>query len=323
MAGLTVFCDTEFPGEATEILRAGLADHRLIQAAATQTSNLVSSAQDPAIAEADIALGQPDPQSALDAPRLGWIQLSSAGYTRYDDAPFRQAAAAKGLLVSSCSAIYADPCAEHLLAMMLAKARRLPECFADQRAGRWPAATRRRRASLLRGQTVLILGYGAIARRLIELLGPFQMRLIALRRSPTGDEPVEIVTDSGLDGVLGCADHVVNVLPDNPQTRGLLDRRRIGTLRRSAIVYNVGRGTTLAEDALVDALEAGELGGAYLDVTAPEPPPPEDRLWSAPRCDLTPHMAGGRDTEFVAMVEHFLANLKRFERGEPLIDRVV
>ena len=189
---------------------------------------------------------------------------------------------------------------------MLSAARGLPACLADQRARAWPSARRRRESFLLRGQQVVLVGFGSIARRLVELLAPFEVEVKALRRAPVGDEPVTVIGEDELLGALRTADHVVNVLPENPATVGLLSARHIKAMRPSAHLYNIGRGTTVDQDALVEALRAGTLGGAYLDVTDPEPLPADHPLWSAPNCHLTPHSAGGRDTEHLALVEHFL-----------------
>jgi len=322
-AQFSIFCDTEFPPEAAAELREGLREHRVLTPAVPIQGNLAASQSDRAILEAEIAFGQPDPASVLAAPRLRFVQLTSAGYTRYDDDAFRAAAQAKGVALCSSSAVYAAPCAEHVLALMLSNARRLQACVVDQRGRAWAAAERRREAFLLRGQTVVMLGYGSIARRLTELLAPFEVRIVAFDRAPGGGEKAEMVDESGLDAALAQADHLVDVLPENASTAGFLDARRLGKLPRSATVYNIGRGTTLDQRALLAALRAGAIAGAYLDVTEPEPLPPEHPLWQAPGCHITPHMAGGRNTEHLALVRHFLANLGRFERGEPLLDRVV
>ena len=87
--------------------------------------------------------------------------------------------------------------------------------------------------------------------------------------------------------------------------------------------YNIGRGTTVDQSALLDALHTGKLSAAYLDVTNPEPLPPDHPLWSAPNCYITPHTAGGHHDEFERLARHFIDNLRRFERGEELVDRIV
>lgn len=325
MPPLTIYCDYRFPEPAAAALRAGTAAHRVVYAAAAHGSNLAPVAAEPALAAADIALGQPAVDGVLAAPRLRWVHLTSAGYARYDAPATRAALARAGVALTTSSAVYADPCAEHLLAMMLAFARGLPEAWADQHArpGAWPSAARRARSFLLRRQRVVVLGYGAIARRLCALLAPFEARVGVVRRAARGDEDVEVITEAALPSALAAADHLVDTLPEAPGTRGFVDATMLATLRPGAFVYNVGRGTTLDQDALLSALTAGHLGGAYLDVTDPEPLPAAHPLWRAPRCHITPHSAGGRREEPLALVEHFLANLARFERGEALLDRVV
>ena len=148
------------------------------------------------------------------------------------------------------------------------------------------------------------------------------MHVICVRRRPRGDEPVEVVPESKLDELLPHADHVVNILPENAGTVGFFDARRLRSIRPGAAFYNIGRGTTVDQDALRAALEDGRLSAAYLDVTDPEPLPPDHPLWSAPDCFITPHTAGGRDDEFSQLVRHFLDNLRRLEAGHDLLDRV-
>jgi phosphoglycerate dehydrogenase-like enzyme len=321
---LTIFCDTSFPDEAERALREGVAGHDLVFAAARTESNLTSGALDPALLGADVALGQPAVDGLLASPRVRWAHLTSAGYTRYDVDDVRAALVSKGITLTTSSTVYAEPCAEHVLAMMLAQARRLPDSLDAQRTGRtWDSVVRRERSTLLRGQTVLLLGYGAIGRRLAELLEPFHMRILALRRRNEGAGRVTVVHEQDIDNALGVADHVVNVLPENEGTRGFLNRERLSRMRADAFVYNIGRGSTVDQDALLDALRRGDLGGAYLDVTATEPLPPDHPLWSAPNCFVTPHSAGGQRGEHLELVRHFLECLRRFERGETLLDRVI
>ena len=116
--------------------------------------------------------------------------------------------------------------------------------------------------------------------------------------------------------VLAEADHVVNVLPENDETRKYVNARRIACFKPGARFYNVGRGATVDQDALIEGLKSGRVGAAYLDVTSPEPLPPGNPLWTAPNCFITPHTAGGRIDEGVGLVSHFLANLSVFGTGE-------
>ncbi len=208
--------------------------------------------------------------------------------------------------------------------MLLSQARQLPQCVLEQQGDRgWHTASHRERTRLLRGQTALLLGFGAIGRRIEQLLRPFEMKLIAMRRSRTGSEPIPIIQESQLDDVLADCDHVINILPDSPATRNFVNAERISKMKTSAYFYNIGRGATVDQEALVASLAQNHLAGAYLDVTDPEPLPINHPLWSAPNCFITPHTAGGHADEFDRLVRHFLDNLRRFERGEPLADRII
>lgn len=321
---LTLWCNAKFTPSALEELRDGIGRHRLVFSSTPPTGNLAGSAPDPELNHADVALGQPDPQQILTLPRLRWVHLTSAGYTRYDRGDVRAAFASRGAALTNSSAVYAEPCAEHVCAMMLALARRLPQCLLDQSTTRpWHAAEHRIRSYVLAGQSAVIVGYGAIGRRLVELLGPLRMDLTCVRRKPSGDEPVHVVPQDRLNDVLPTADHVINILPENSGTVGLFDFARNQLIKKGAIFYNIGRGTTVIQDALLASLRSGRLAGAYLDVTDPEPLPPDHPLWSEPNCYITPHTAGGRADEFERLVRHFLDNLKRFDSGRELIDRVV
>ena len=320
---LTIWCNATFPPGALDELKRGLSSHRLILSART-TGNLAATGPDPDLERADVAFGQPDPQQLMSLPKLRWIHLTSAGYTRYDRDDLRAALRARGAILTNSSAVYAEPCAEHVFAMMMALARRLPQCAADQSSTRpWHAAEHRIRSKVLVGQTALIVGYGAIGRRLAELLAPLRMNVIAVRRRPSGDEGVQVLPQDQLDTLLPQADHVINILPENATTLRYFDAKRLALIKPGGIFYNIGRGTTVDQDALRRALESVHLAAAYLDVTDPEPLPPDHPVWRAPNCFITPHTAGGRDDEFENLVSHFLRNLSHFERGEILLDRVV
>ncbi|MDI1320348.1 MAG: NAD(P)-dependent oxidoreductase, partial [bacterium] len=227
-------------------------------------------------------------------------------------------------VVTSSSGVFADPCAQQMLAGMLALARNLPAQLRNQAGPReWRYLEDRFTATVLTGQSVLLLGFGAIGRRLAELLAPFGGKVTAYRRTPRGDEGIAIVTEAGLAPALAAADQVVNLLPDSSATQGFMNAARFAAMKRGARFYNVGRGTTVDQAALIAALTSGQLGGAYLDVMEPEPLPPEDPLWSAPNCFLTCHIGGGTRDQDEKLVRQFLENLRRFQAGEPLIDRII
>lgn len=321
---LTIWTNGKFNPAATQLLHEGTRAHRLVTAATASTSVLAAGEPDPALATADIAFGQPDPADCLRQSRLKWVEVSTAGYTRYDTPEFLEGFRTRGAAFTNASGVFADPCAQHVMAMMLAFGRQLLPSHRDQLTDRsWHYEERRYHSRLLTGQTVLLLGYGAIGRRLTELLAPFGMTLYALRRQTRSETGVRIVPETELTRVLPLADHIVNILPANPATNLYVNSRRLACCKPTAKFYNVGRGSTVDQPALAEALRTGKIASAYLDVTEPEPLPPEHELWSTPNCYITPHTAGGRHDQDETIVRHFLANLAAFESGGAMTDRVV
>ena len=307
---MTIWCSDGWsgataPGESTEALRT--LHHEFVEGGAPR---------------GEILFGQPDPEQALAIPELKWIHVSSAGYTRYDTEEFRRRLKEKGAVLTNSSSVFDDPCAQHALAFLLAFARQLPEAMREQLGGRdWKVERRRMDSRLLQDGKLLIVGYGAIARRLISLLQPFGMEIVAVRRTPKGDEGVPTLPMDRLDDLLSEADYVANILPANADSERLFDAARFARMKDGAFFLNIGRGTTVDQDALLQALP--RLAAAYLDVTDPEPLPKEHPLWTAPNVLITPHTAGGHRGEEFRMVRHFLENLRRFDAGEPLLDRVM
>ena len=320
---LTIWCNPLISDPARALLIDRARPHHLVFSQ-SPTYNLVAGPPDPALIDADVAFGQPDPQTVLESPRLRWIHLTSAGYARYDTDEFRSRLSTRNAVLTNSSHVYSEPCAEHAFAFMLANARQLLPSFQVQLTDRsWPTAPRRVASRLLLGQTVALLGFGAIARRLVELLAPFEMKIFALRRSRSGDEGVPVLLPDEFIGALGTADHVVNTLPEGLSTAKFVTARYFDAMKPDAVFYNVGRGKTIDQDALIGALQSDRLAAAYLDVTDPEPLPADHPLWTTRGCYITPHTAGGHSDEHERFVLHFLENLRRFTTGEPLLDRVM
>ncbi|HVU32986.1 MAG TPA: D-2-hydroxyacid dehydrogenase [Opitutaceae bacterium] len=321
---LTIWCNAKFSDADTRLLAEGTRMHHLVFSASTSANVLQAGKPDPALADADIAFGQPDPAQCLALERLRWVEVTTAGYSRYDTAEFRETFREQRRVFTNMSEVFADSCAQHVLAMMLALGRQLLPSYRDQLSDQsWHYAERRYDSRLLGGQTVLLLGYGAIGRRLTELLAPFHLNILAVRRQTRSERGVRIIPEEAVSSALGEADHIVNLLPENESTRNYVNARRLACVRPGARFYNVGRGTTVDEPALVQALQSGRIAEAYLDVFTVEPLPPSDPLWKAPNCYLTPHTAGGRRDQDTAIVRHFLRNLDAFMKDEPMVDRVV
>jgi phosphoglycerate dehydrogenase-like enzyme len=320
----TIVCNAAFPADIQQLLIDRTRPHRLVFSKNLLTSNLQSGGGDPEARSAEILFGQPNPEDLLASQHVRWVHLHSAGYTRYERDDLRSAMKQRGAIMTNSSTVFADPCAQHVLAFMLAGSRAIPESItAQQQDHSWKYRELRPKVRVLTGETAVIFGLGAIGRRLIELLSPYRMKLIGVRRRPRGDESIATISPNQIDEFLPQADHVINVLPAGSESVRFFNADRFARMKPSTSFYNIGRGDTLDQPALVEALRSGGIVRAFLDVTTPEPLPSDDALWSAPNCYITPHVAGGHQDELRHLVEHFLENLSRLDRGEQLLDRIM
>ncbi|MFD7024313.1 NAD(P)-dependent oxidoreductase [Promicromonospora sukumoe] len=227
---------------------------------------------------------------------LRWVQTLSAG----PDVALRSGFA-PDVVISSGQSLHDDTVTEHALALILASVRRIDVSLAAQREHRWAKEIAFAQADgvtgreySLDGARVTIWGFGSIALRLAPLLTALgaQVTGVASRAGERSGYPV--VDADGLDALLAETDLLVSLLPAVPATRHILDARLLGLLPSSARFVNVGRGATVDEAALEDALRSGRLAGAALDVMETEPLPEDSPLWDVPNLILTPHVAGGR-----------------------------
>lgn len=324
MSILKIFSDSHLTGRAEQLLNEGVSPHLILIPKMRPASILSKPEPDPSFALADIAFGQPDVESIRRSEKLKWLHVSTAGFTRYDTPEFRALAAERGLLVTNSSSVYAGACADHVFAFMLAQSRLLPQALPSHAANGDTGWLRLRGGSVsLRGQSVVILGFGAIALELVKLLAPFEMIITAMRRSPRGDERFPTVTPAELPDALATADHVINILPENTDSTRFINAERLAQMKPGAVFYNIGRGTTVDQEDLLGSLRSGHLAAAWLDVTDPEPLPADHPLRAEPNCHITPHIAGGHAGEAVTLVNHFLENFHRYLAGEALRDRIM
>lgn len=323
MDPLNLWINQPFPDAVRAYLTESAAPHRVTFAKKPIATLLAQGGPDADAHAADVIYGQPDPADVLAAPNVRWVQLTSAGYTRYDDLVFLRTLRERGVAFCNASGVFDEPCAQHVLAFLLSLARSLPRATLDQQTGQWNQGDLRRGSFLLRRQKVLIVGYGAIGQRLVDLLSPFDLHVVAFRRTVRGDETVRTLPIEELDAHLPTAQIVINLLPASASTKHLFDAAKFAKLPAEAIYVSIGRGDTTDQSALLAALNDGRLAHAYLDVTTPEPLPADHALWTAPNCHITPHTAGGTVDESMRLAEHFLENLRRFTRGEAMADRIV
>lgn len=271
------------------------------------------------LADADIAIGDVSPKELAAAKKLKWFHLVWAGVDRYKASDF-----ADGVQFTNGSGVYGVMISEHMMACMLSMLRQLPHYAENQRQHRWDRVWTE---DTLEGKTVLILGTGDIGTQLAKRLRGFDCRIIGLRRTE-GDLPYfdEVHTMDKLDDLLPQADVVACILPGTAATKGLLDRKRLLSMKPDALLLNCGRGSLIVTRDLEDVLAQGHLGGVALDVTDPEPLPESSYLWDCPRAIVTPHISGicfghvarTEDKIYALAAE----NLRRYLAGEDLLNQV-
>jgi len=276
-----------------------------------------------AVADAEVLVGSCSEEILAQGPRLRWIQVYSAGVDRcMGHADLLQG----DRILTNGQKIGSPALAEHAIALMMALVRALDVYHANQLDGSWQRDVGMERQDFmeLEGRTVLIVGLGGIGTQTAKRAHGLGMRVIATRGSRReGPDYVEYVglADETLE-LAGQADVVINTAPLTDETRGLFDSEFFRAMKPTAYFVSVGRGASTVTDDLVAALNNGEIAGAGLDVTDPEPLPAGHPLWTTPRVLISPHTAGrsdkGRDRLFLLVAE----NLRRYVAGEPLLSVV-
>jgi phosphoglycerate dehydrogenase-like enzyme len=226
------------------------------------------------------------------------------------------------VVLTSGVSLHTVPVTEHTLALLLAAARRLHELRDAQHASTWaghlggsqPRFDRGAFRSLI-GAHVVVWGFGHIGQHLAGLLMAMEARVTGVARSAGERAGVRVLTEAALPDLLPTADALVMILPSLPSTRGALGAERLALLPRHAWLVNVGRGDTVDEAALVEALRTGVIAGAALDVFATEPLPTDSPLWSLPNVLVSPHAAGGRPMGAEGLLTE---NLEAWLAGRPL-----
>lgn len=253
--------------------------------------------------------------------RLRWVQTFAAGPDAVLGAGF-----ADGVVVTSGRGLHDGPVAEHTLALLLAGIRAVPGLVRAQDEHRWARELSGNHPGrpddalrTLTGARVLVWGFGSIATRLAPMLTVLGAHVTGVATSAGERAGYPVLAASDVAAELPRTDVLVAILPATEQTRHAIGRDVLALLPRHAWVVNVGRGSTLDEAALLDALRAGRLGGAALDVFETEPLPAGSPLWSEPGVLISPHAAGGRPTDPGGLLSE---NLALFASGAPLRNTV-
>ncbi len=252
------------------------------------------------------------------APKLRWVQTAAVGTDTLMRNGLRE-----GVLVSNAAGLKGPTVAEHAISLLLGLCHCLPIMERNRQAVNWGDTEIRKRMTSLEEKTLVVGGYGSIGREIVRKAKAFDMHVIAVNRSGTGGPPADrVIPMSELNGALGEADAVVLALPITADTKGLFGARRLGLMKPGSYLVNVGRGEVVDEAALIEALKAGRIAGAGLDVFEREPLPADSPLWGMSNVIISPHVAtvaGETFKRFAALVGE---NIDRFRAGRDLLNAV-
>lgn len=276
--------------------------------------------------DAEVLVTWQNPRDALAAAAreltgLRLVQTLAAGPDAVLAAGF-----APDVAICSGRSLHDGPVAEHALALILSAVRRLDELQDAQRERRWDAAYNVAQAApatsgrfTLAGARVTIWGFGSIAARLAPVLALLGAEVRGIARSAGERSGFEVRADADAAGILSETDVLVSLLPATAETTDHFDAEVFGKLKPGAVFVNVGRGATVDESALIEALQSGRLRAAAIDVAKTEPLGEDSPLWTAPNLTITPHVAGNRPIGGAALID---ANVARLAAGEELVNRV-
>lgn len=291
----------------------------------TEGYNVVFSASPAAeeLEKAEVIIGMPKQEYFEKAKNLKWVQITSAGNDEYIAGAH---CFPEGVTLTNLSGAFGRSMSEFALMLTLCFYKHLHLYRDNQRKHMWHDEGRQLSP---RGRNVLLLGAGNIACETAALFKAFDCNITAIRRTP-GCEAVypfdSFKTTAELDDELKKADIVICALPSTPQTRGLLGRERLSLLKADAVLINLGRGSLIDTDALTELLKGKKILGAALDVTDPEPLPPEHPLWDCENAMILPHITGGSfghlDETEKRLIDICSENLLRYSKGEPLMNKV-
>ncbi len=275
--------------------------------------------------EADALYAIPGEQPALLAPvlernpRIRWVHTTAAGGGAQVRAARLDEATLERVAFTTSAGVHEHTLAEFALFGVLAGAKTLPRLQDLQRRHEWGARWEMRH---VRSMTVTVVGLGHIGRRVASVFAALGARVLGVHRREVEAEVERIVPVERLADALAESDAVVLALPSTAATRGMLSRDAIAAARPGIVVVNVGRGSTVDEPALVDALREGRVAFAALDVFAHEPLPAESPLWDLPNVIVSPHTAAMDAGEDRLIAELVADNARRLLDGEPLVNRV-
>lgn len=307
--------DLPFSQAHWDRLKATIAPDRMIVVETGNDADLAA-----ALEEAEIAILTGDlDERFISAPRLKWVHCDHAGLTK----SARPEVFSRGLRVTGSAGRSGPALAEHVMMFALMLCSRYPDFYDAQKRHEWRREPGMADLRALYGRTIGILGMGHTGTELAKRAKAFNMRVLGYRRRsaplPEGvDRMYSAERGEGIDEILEEADVLALVLNLSDATYHLIGAPQIAKMKPSAIIVNLARGGIVDQDALIAALEEGRLAGAGLDVTDPEPLPPDHRLWDTPNVLITPHFTAAVPDKVDRSIEVITDNLRRYRAGEPL-----
>ncbi len=310
---ILIVTGTALPEVAPDIIE------RILDAAGPDSTVTVVDSDGEALeyaAETDVVLGFVTPQLHAAAPNLRWVHAIASGVNRYLYPAFRDG----DVLLTSEKGNVGGQLADHAFALLLALTRRVaaairlgPEAWEQRRPLRMEQIE-------LTGKVMGIVGYGGTGRAVAQRATGFGMRSIAVDRDalPGDDHVDEVWAMDRFDELLEASDVVAVCCPLTPETHGLFDREAFARMPRGSLIVNVTRGEIIDADALIEALDSGQLAGAGLDVVPIEPLPADHPLWQRGDVVMTPHAAGASQLRASRNIDRFCRNLWRLRTGEQL-----
>jgi phosphoglycerate dehydrogenase-like enzyme len=305
------------------LLRSGLSGKHIEKIKSFSPEiTLIESEDEAGFASADVWFGGISTEQFNKARNLKWVQSPSAGVEHY----LFPAMLESRVLITNAKGCYGPAIGEHTIGLLFSLTRKLSAQAKNMAEGKWE---RPPDMVEMKGMTMGIVGLGGIGSQVARRARAMDMKVIAVDivpkyREQIGDicDDVRLVQDDGLAWLLSSADVVVSAAPHTKVSEGMFGKDEFGRMKNGAFFINVSRGKLVKTQALLAALKSGHLAGAGLDVTDPEPLPPDHELWKQPNVIITSHISGQSQYSSERMQDVFVENVRRYIHGLPMLNQV-
>jgi phosphoglycerate dehydrogenase-like enzyme len=277
-----------------------------------------------AIGEVNAWFGWINREQFIKASNLAWVHSTSAGVEHYLTPEMIKS----DVILTNCKGCYGPAIGDHTIGLLFALTRNIGAQTRNMAEGKWQGVDMDKMFEM-KGMTMGIVGLGGIGSQVARRARAMDMRIIAVDIVPKykeqiGDicDEIRLVQDDGLSWLMPNSDVVVIAAPHTKTSEGMIGAEQFGLMKKSAIFINVARGKLVQTPALVDALKSGQIAGAALDVTDPEPLPSDHELWTFPNVIITAHIAARSQFNQQRLAEVFVENVHRFIKGFPMLNQV-